>query len=421
MLLRSLDEDRLEPSLLFGARMGGAGAFTVPEEDESGADGYDAAAPAPGGPGFFAPQRPGVPMQRVSAPTRQRTPTTRHAPPPTMQQPGVGRRTAPPSVAAPTFVAQSAKSGNGSSAALMPPPPPRASARAQQPAEAPFVAKGAAAAVATPASAEFRCVGRDCAWADPLFCRRADPCCARALAPTPRPPEPQTRAASGRRAASAAAGARPMLRRVQSTGDMHLYNMHATLRSPMHAVMEGKMLPDGTQDDGIYRIGASRGLARDPPPWLGAPLTRLRRAWDAQASTRSRSAACAFCATGRSGTSGTLSGRSSTVAEKCSQTRVLACAAASPRCGAPAYARCASAPALTRLRARQNDEGAASTAKDFEGDLGDDFDFMDAGLIEDEHSGDAPPGASFEHNSGTSTSGNAGEERQSALESVFQV
>jgi hypothetical protein len=58
---------------------------------------------------------------------------------------------------------------------------------------------------------------------------------------------------------------------------------------------------------------------------------------------------------------------------------------------------------------RQNEEGAASTAK-FEGDLGDDdaFDFMDAGLdaggllegVEDEHSGDAPPGMNGEHNSG---------------------
>jgi hypothetical protein len=59
--------------------------------------------------------------------------------------------------------------------------------------------------------------------------------------------------------------------------------------------------------------------------------------------------------------------------------------------------------------AQQNEEGAASTAK-FEGDLGDDdgFDFMDAGLdaggllegVEDEHSGDAPPGMNGEHNSG---------------------
>jgi hypothetical protein len=46
-----------------------------------------------------------------------------------------------------------------------------------------------------------------------------------------------------------------MLRRVQSTGDLHAYNMHAALRSPMHAVMEGR-LHDVTQDDGVYRIGA---------------------------------------------------------------------------------------------------------------------------------------------------------------------
>ena len=57
-----------------------------------------------------------------------------------------------------------------------------------------------------------------------------------------------------------------------------------------------------------------------------------------------------------------------------------------------------------RVRGRfaKNEEGAASTAVKLEGELGDDFDFMDAGLIEgveDEHSGDAPPG-SFEHNSG---------------------
>jgi hypothetical protein len=51
--------------------------------------------------------------------------------------------------------------------------------------------------------------------------------------------------------------ARPLLRRVQSTGDLHAYNMHAALRSPMHAVMEGR-LHDVTQDDGIYRIGATQ-------------------------------------------------------------------------------------------------------------------------------------------------------------------
>ena len=102
-----------------------------------------------------------------------------------------------------------------------------------------------------------------------------------------------------------------------------------------------------------------------------------------------------------------------------------------------------------RVRGRfaKNEEGAASTAvAKLDGELGEDFDFMDAGLIEgveDEHSGDAPPG-SFEHNSGacmhrrravavlpcsvltphsagTSTSGGTGEERQSALASVFQV
>ena len=46
-----------------------------------------------------------------------------------------------------------------------------------------------------------------------------------------------------------------MLRRVQSTGDLHAYNAQASLRSPLHAVMEGG-LSLGTQDDGVYRIGA---------------------------------------------------------------------------------------------------------------------------------------------------------------------
>jgi hypothetical protein len=92
----------------------------------------------------------------------------------------------------------------------------------------------------------------------------------------------------------------------------------------------------------------------------------------------------------------------------------------------------------------QNDEGAASTHKLEEGGLADDtFDFM-IDSIEDEHSGDAPPGSwdQVEHNSGahaaaqrrrprwaltharfagTSTSGNGGEERQSVLASVFKM
>lgn len=51
----------------------------------------------------------------------------------------------------------------------------------------------------------------------------------------------------------------------------------------------------------------------------------------------------------------------------------------------------------------------------------DDFDFMDDGLLEDEHSGDQP-GGPFEHASGASTTGRSGgEERQSALASVFAV
>jgi len=49
-----------------------------------------------------------------------------------------------------------------------------------------------------------------------------------------------------------------MLRRVQSAGDLHAYSSQASLRSPLHAVMEGG-LPDGTQDDGVFRIGACCG------------------------------------------------------------------------------------------------------------------------------------------------------------------
>ena len=112
----------LEPSLLFD----GPGAFSVAEGDESAA-GYELGEAAMGSSGLFAPQRPGVTTQRGGAPTRQRTPTVRHAPA-SLAGAG-GRRLAPPGVQ--TYVAPTAaKSANASSAALMPPPPPRASARA---------------------------------------------------------------------------------------------------------------------------------------------------------------------------------------------------------------------------------------------------------------------------------------------------
>ena len=62
-----------------------------------------------------------------------------------------------------------------------------------------------------------------------------------------------------------------MLRRVQSTGDLHAYNAQASLRSPLHAVMEGG-LPEGTQDDGIYRIGARLHAAVTPPACADACL-----------------------------------------------------------------------------------------------------------------------------------------------------
>jgi hypothetical protein len=241
-------EQGLDPALLFDASLRGDGAFSVAEGDESGCDAYDVEAPSTGGQGrggLFALQRPGVPMQRGSATTRQRTPTTRHAPPPTTQAAGSGVRR-PAGGAPPAFAAQSA--GNASSAALMPPPPPRATPRSLPSAHA---AQGVPSSAAAPLPAHFRrvcerCRCRRCAW---RMCADAT------SAPLPRPPEPQTRAASGRRTASTTASTRPMLRRVQSTGDLHAYNLHAALRSPMHAVMEGRLLPEGTQDDGIYRIG----------------------------------------------------------------------------------------------------------------------------------------------------------------------
>ena len=47
-----------------------------------------------------------------------------------------------------------------------------------------------------------------------------------------------------------------MLRRVQSTGDLSAYNLGGSTRTPLHAVMEGgRLISDGTQDDGVYRIG----------------------------------------------------------------------------------------------------------------------------------------------------------------------
>jgi hypothetical protein len=161
----------MDDSLLFDTQLRGGGAFTVPEGDESADDGFDVEAPsaAAAGHGLYAPQRPGVPTQRGAAPTRQRTPTTRHAPPPTMvmatMQPGsvVGRRVAPPGA----FVAASAaKSGNASSAALMPPPPPRGNVRSLPPAT-PFAAQGAPAAAVAPVSTQFRCAfaGLPCATA----------------------------------------------------------------------------------------------------------------------------------------------------------------------------------------------------------------------------------------------------------------
>ena len=70
-----------------------------------------------------------------------------------------------------------------------------------------------------------------------------------------------------------------------------------------------------------------------------------------------------------------------------------------------------------RVRGRfaKNDDSAAPKLDPH------DFDFMDDALLEDEHSGDAPGGV-FEHTSGASTTGRSGgEERQSALASVFSV
>ena len=373
----------LEPSLLFD----GPSTFSVAEGDESGAE-YELGEAAMGGAGLFAPQRPGVPSQRA-APTRQRTPTVRHAP--AALAAAGGRRLAPPGVQ--TYVAPTAaKSANASSAALMPPPPPRASARAAAAAVVPT------AAAAGPASLS-RCVRLRAL----LRLSRSGTHAAHAC----RSPEAQARTSSGRRTTSTNVTARPMLRRVQSTGDLHAYNAQASLRSPLHAVMEGG-LPLGTQDDGVYRIGAEH-------------------------HAKARMRLCVFDVVVRYAGKYTLEERRMRIL-RYRQKRHVRAASALRRTGVfLTLNSCAQernferkikyscrkvlADSRPRVRGRfaKNEDNAAPKLDP------DDFDFMDDGLLEDEHSGDQP-GGPFEHASGASTTGRSGgEERQSALASVFAV
>jgi hypothetical protein len=198
-----------------------------------------------------------------------------------------------------------------------------------------------------------------------------------------------------------------MLRRVQSTGDLHAYNAQASLRSPLHAVMEGG-LPESTQDDGIYRIGAPLHAAPGPRSRV------LTLHW--------------FCAAGKY----TLEERRMRIL-RYRQKRHVRCRLRAPRVRLATDAallaqernferkikyscRKVLADSRPRVRGRfaKNDDNAAPKLD------ADDFAFMDD-VLEDEHSGDQPGGV-FEHISGASTTGRSGgEERQSALASVFPV
>jgi hypothetical protein len=132
-----------------------------------------------------------------------------------------------------------------------------------------------------------------------------------------------------------------------------------------------------------------------------------------QASTRSRSAACASCAIARSvtcvlGTAppGCRSPLTSSLAQERNFERKIKYSC-----------RKVLADSRPRVRGRfaKNDDNAAPKLD------ADDFDFMDD-VLEDEHSGDQPGGGVFEAGSGASTTGRSGgEERQSALASVFPV
>ena len=196
-----------------------------------------------------------------------------------------------------------------------------------------------------------------------------------------------------------------MLRRVQSTGDLHAYNAQASLRSPLHAVMEGG-LPVGTQDDGVYRIGAQ--------------------------FTRSAHPSCVFdgaCAAGKY----TLEERRMRILRYRQKRHVRADVSCAGR-ACFSLVSCAQernferkikyscrkvlADSRPRVRGRfaKNEDNAAPKLDP------DDFDFMDD-VLEDEHSGDQPGGAFDDpHTSGASTTGRSGgEERQSALASVFAV